>query len=83
MIDLTRQPRHDPEIERRFVAEGLWTDDVLGESACLCVTLVPGAALDLDDATFWLAGHGVAKMRSPELLEIGYAMPMTPTRKII
>ena len=31
MIDLTRQPRHDPEIERRFVAAGLWSDDVLGD----------------------------------------------------
>ena len=31
MIDLTRQPRYDPDVERRFVAEGYWTDDVLGD----------------------------------------------------
>lgn len=31
MIDLTRQPSYDPEAERRFVAEGFWTDDVLGD----------------------------------------------------
>jgi len=58
-------------------------DDVLGERACLCVTLVPGSALDLDGATSWLAENGVAKMRWPERLEIMDAMPMTPTRKII
>ncbi len=58
-------------------------DDVLGERACLCVTLVPGGALALDDTTSWLAEHGVAKMRWPERLEIIDVMPMTPTRKII
>ncbi len=58
-------------------------DDVLGERACLCVTLAPGAALDLDDATTWLAERGVAKLRWPERLEIVDAMPMTPTRKVI
>ena len=58
-------------------------DDVLGERACLCVTLVSGSAFELDDATSWLAEHGVAKMRWPERLEIIDAMPMTPTRKII
>jgi non-ribosomal peptide synthetase component E (peptide arylation enzyme) len=47
------------------------------------VTLAPGAALELGDATSWLAEHGVAKMRWPEQLEIVDAMPMTPTRKII
>ena len=31
MIDLTRQPRYDAAVERRFVAEGFWTDDVLGD----------------------------------------------------
>lgn len=31
MIDLTRQPRYDPETERRFVVEGLWTGGVLGD----------------------------------------------------
>ncbi|MAX15630.1 MAG: hypothetical protein CMN59_09130, partial [Sphingobium sp.] len=58
-------------------------DDVLGERACLCVTLVPGGEFDLEGATSWLAEHGVAKMRWPERLEILDAMPMTPTRKII
>jgi non-ribosomal peptide synthetase component E (peptide arylation enzyme) len=58
-------------------------DDVLGERACLCVTLVPGAALDLDDVISWLAKRGVAKLRWPERLEIMDDMPMTPTRKVI
>ena len=58
-------------------------DEVYGERACLCVTLAPGAALDLAGATSWLADNGVAKMRWPERLEIMDAMPMTPTRKII
>ena len=58
-------------------------DEVLGEKACLFVELAPGAVFDLDEATSWLAEHGVAKMRWPERLEIVDAMPMTPTRKII
>ena len=49
----------------------------------LCVTLVPGQALDLAGATSWLADNGVAKMRWPERLEIMSDMPMTPTRKIM
>jgi non-ribosomal peptide synthetase component E (peptide arylation enzyme) len=58
-------------------------DEVFGERACLCVTLAPGATLDLAGATSWLQEQGVAKMRWPERLEILDAMPMTPTRKII
>ncbi len=38
MIDLTRQPSYDPEVERRFVAEGVWTDDVLGDRGFIAET---------------------------------------------
>jgi non-ribosomal peptide synthetase component E (peptide arylation enzyme) len=58
-------------------------DPVLGERACCCVVLKPGAALDLAALCAWLAEQGVAKLKWPERLEIVGAMPMTPTRKII
>jgi len=56
---------------------------VLGERACCCVVLKPGAALELAALCAWLAEQGVAKLKWPERLEIVGAMPMTPTRKII
>jgi non-ribosomal peptide synthetase component E (peptide arylation enzyme) len=58
-------------------------DPVLGEKACLFVTVKPGASLTLDEARAYLAAHDVAKMKWPERLEIIPEMPMTPTRKII
>ena len=58
-------------------------DPVLGERACLFVTLVEGATLELDEVTKHLESLGIAKMRWPERLEIVDEMPMTPTRKII
>jgi cyclohexanecarboxylate-CoA ligase/acyl-CoA synthetase len=58
-------------------------DPVLGEKACMFVTLVEGAALTLDDVLRYLEEHDVAKFKWPERLEIVDAMPMTPTRKII
>ena len=58
-------------------------DDVLGEKACLFVTLVPGAALTLDEVTAYLGDNDVAKMKWPERLVTLDEMPMTPTRKII
>ena len=58
-------------------------DDVMGEKACLFVTLTPGASLSFDEMTGYLAGQGFAKMKWPERLEVIDEMPMTPTRKII
>lgn len=56
---------------------------VLGERACLFVTLKPGTTLTLEDINEYLASHGVAKMIRPEKLRVVQEMPMTPTRKII
>lgn len=58
-------------------------DPVLGERACLCVTLKLGATLALSDVQTFLAGYQVAKLQWPERLEVMSAMPLTPTRKII
>jgi acyl-coenzyme A synthetase/AMP-(fatty) acid ligase len=58
-------------------------DPVLGEKACLFVTLKPGAALALTEVTAWLDAAQIAKLKWPERLEIVEAMPLTPTRKII
>ena len=58
-------------------------DPVMGEKACLFVTLRSGASLTLEDVTTYLAEKIVAKLRWPERLVIVDEMPITPTRKII
>jgi acyl-CoA synthetase (AMP-forming)/AMP-acid ligase II len=58
-------------------------DDIMGEKACLFVTLAEGAAFSFDEMTAHLADNGFAKMKWPERLEIIAEMPVTPTRKII
>lgn len=58
-------------------------DPVLGERACLCVSLVPGAAFDLDIATAYLAERKIGKRLWPERVEIVDDMPLTPTRKVM
>ena len=58
-------------------------DDVMGEKACLFVTLAPGAKFNFKAMTAHLERVGFAKMKWPERLEIIDEMPMTPTRKII
>jgi cyclohexanecarboxylate-CoA ligase len=58
-------------------------DDVLGERACLFVTLAPGAALELEEVTCYLDQHGIAKVKWPERLVVVEAMPIGPTRKIL
>lgn len=58
-------------------------DDVLGERICACLTLKPGARIELDELCAFLSTRGIAKMRWPERLFVIDEMPMTPTRKII
>jgi len=58
-------------------------DAVLGERACLCVTLRQGGTLTLEAVQQWLAGEQVSRVKWPERLEIFPTMPVTPTRKIV
>lgn len=58
-------------------------DPVLGEKACLFVTLRAGQVLDLEQVKRFLEGKQVSKLKWPERLEIVDAMPLTPTRKVI
>ena len=58
-------------------------DDIMGEKACLFVTLVPGKALSFDEMIDYLAKAGIAKLRWPEKLEVIDEMPMTPTKKVM
>jgi acyl-CoA synthetase (AMP-forming)/AMP-acid ligase II len=57
-------------------------DEIMGETACLFVTLVPDAQLSLDEVTSYLADNDVAKMRWPEKLVVVDEMPLTPTKKV-
>ncbi|MGE0733693.1 MAG: class I adenylate-forming enzyme family protein [Alphaproteobacteria bacterium] len=58
-------------------------DALLGERACLFVTLKPGATLTLDEVARFLERHHFAKIKWPERLIVIPDMPLTPTRKII
>jgi cyclohexanecarboxylate-CoA ligase/acyl-CoA synthetase len=59
-------------------------DAVLGERACCFAVLRAGATdLRLDELQRWLDGHGIAKLKWPERLELIDDMPMTPTRKVM
>lgn len=60
-----------------------YPDPILGERACVCVTLEPDASLTLKDVTEHLDRVGIAKHKWPERLEVIDPMPMTPTRKIM
>ena len=57
-------------------------DPIMGERACCFAVLKPGASLSLDDIRAWMTTHEIGKTKWPERLEIGTAMPLTPTRKI-
>jgi cyclohexanecarboxylate-CoA ligase len=58
-------------------------DAIMGEKACLFVTLIPDVQLDLDEVTAYLADNGVAKLLWPEGLVVVDEMPMTPTKKVM
>lgn len=70
-----------PEIVLAAIAP--MPDEIMGEKACLFVTLIPDAELSLDDIRSYLADNGVAKMRWPEKLVVVDEMPMTPTKKVM
>lgn len=71
---------HDSVVQAAIVP---MPDEILGERACLFVTLAPGKMLTFEQMTGYLAANNVAKMKWPERLEIIAEMPMTPTRKIV
>ena len=58
-------------------------DERLGERACCYVVLRPGESVTLEAICDFLLGHGIAKFKLPERLEVVEEMPLTPTRKVI
>jgi acyl-CoA synthetase len=57
-------------------------DPVFGERVCLCVELVPGATLTLDDLAAHLLARGVSREWVPERLEILTEMPRSAGEKV-
>jgi acyl-CoA synthetase (AMP-forming)/AMP-acid ligase II len=57
-------------------------DERLGETACACVALTPGATLTFDQVIDHLRGTGLATFKWPQRLEIVNEMPTTATGKI-
>jgi cyclohexanecarboxylate-CoA ligase len=59
-------------------------DPVLGEKACVFITLKnPAQKVSLAELVDYLLGKGIAKNKLPERLVIVAEMPLTPTRKIV
>ncbi len=58
-------------------------DPVLGERACVFVTLAGDQTITLDEICTYLGDNNIVKLKHPEQLEIVDDMPMTATRKII
>ena len=58
-------------------------DERLGERACCYVVPRPGGSVTLEAICEFLLGHGIAKFKLPERLEVVEEMPLTPTRKAI
>ena len=58
-------------------------DERLGERACCYVVPRPGDSVTLEAICDFLLGHGIAKFKLPERLEVVEEMPLTPTRKVI
>jgi non-ribosomal peptide synthetase component E (peptide arylation enzyme) len=59
-------------------------DAVLGEKACVFVTLrSKDETVTLEELAAWLIARNIAKNKLPERLVIVAEMPLTPTRKII
>jgi len=71
---------HDAVVQAAVVP---MSDEIMGEKACLFVTLKDGSIFTFDDMTACLADNGFAKMKWPERLEVIDDMPVTPTRKIV
>lgn len=69
-----------PEVERAAVV-GL-PDARLGERACACVVLAPGASLDLETTVGRLRAGGLATYKLPERLEVFHQLPTTASGKI-
>ena len=57
-------------------------DERLGEKACACVRLAPGASFDFGDMQQWLREHQLTKQFWPESLQILDTFPTTPSGKI-
>src|SRR5207302_3489124 len=58
-------------------------DPVLGEKACVFVTVKGSTAPSLQDFCDYLLEKKIAKNKLPERLVVVPEMPLTPTRKII
>jgi acyl-CoA synthetase len=57
-------------------------DPVFGERVCLCVELVPGASLTLDQLADHMLARGVSREWVPERLEILTEMPRSAGEKV-
>ena len=57
-------------------------DPVFGERVCLCVELVPGASLTLDDLSEHMTAAGVSREWLPERLIVVEAMPRSAGEKV-
>jgi len=58
------------------------SDAALGEKMCACVVLKPGASLALQQLVVFMLGHGMAKFKLPERLEVLDDFPVSTFGKV-
>jgi cyclohexanecarboxylate-CoA ligase len=58
-------------------------DPILGEKACVFITLRTSETVSLEEIVSYLVEKNIAKNKLPEKLVVVAEMPLTPTRKVI
>jgi acyl-CoA synthetase (AMP-forming)/AMP-acid ligase II len=58
------------------------SDARLGEQVCAFVVCRPGATLDLDTCRGWFAERGVARFKTPEILQVVDELPLLAAGKV-
>lgn len=71
-----------PELAEAAVCA--YPDDHLGEKICACVVPAPGKpAPSLEAICAYLQGHGIARFKLPERVEVMAALPRNPMNKVM
>ena len=80
--DVEMLPDSHPKVMQSAIVP--MPDPVLGEKACVFITLKPGTSgVTLEELVQYLLEKKIAKNKLPERLVVVPEMPLTPTRKII
>ncbi len=57
-------------------------DERLGEQVCAFVVCRPGQTFDLDSCAAWFSARGVARFKTPEVVEVLDELPLLAAGKV-